>query len=70
MLNGDFPALAASQRLRLTIGGLGDAVPAMVVRTGPGRCHVKFDLPPEMAPGFTRRVADAVRGLTPLAEAA
>ncbi len=70
LLIGAFPALAANQRLSVTIGGVADAVPASVVRIGPGRCHVKFELAGEAADGFRHRVNDAVRGLTPLAEAA
>jgi methyl-accepting chemotaxis protein len=67
---GEVGALAVGERLRLTISGLGDALPASVLVVTHGQCHVKFDLDLVLAERFSRRFADAVHGLAPLTEAA
>jgi methyl-accepting chemotaxis protein len=66
----ELDSLSAEQTVRLSIPGLGDAVPAKVLATENGRCHVSFDLDDRAAKSFNDRLADVVRGLTPLADAA
>jgi methyl-accepting chemotaxis protein len=69
-LFGELRTLTINQRLRLTITGLGDDLPASVKYLEHGRCHVKFEMDTTTAQGFARRLADAVRGLSPLAQSA
>jgi methyl-accepting chemotaxis protein len=62
----ELDSLGTDQSLRLTIPGLTETLPAKVLATENGFCHVSFDLDDIAA----KRFAETVRGLTPLAEAA
>jgi methyl-accepting chemotaxis protein len=69
-LVGEFGALVTDQWVQLTITGLGEPLRSVVLCVEHNRCHVKFDLDPETAERFGRRLEDSVQGHTPLNEAA
>jgi methyl-accepting chemotaxis protein len=63
-------ALNAGQDIRLSIPGLGDALPAKVAANIDGYCHVHFVMNESDESRFSERLVEAVRGLSPLPEAA
>ena len=70
MLEGKFPHLAPGHRLNLTVDGLCQRLPAVILRVEAASCHVKFDLGEAEQAAFCRRFSEAVQGLRPLAQAA
>jgi methyl-accepting chemotaxis protein len=63
----DLGTLTVDRAVRLSIPGLGDALPAKVLATEGGRCHVSFDMDQDTAKKFAERFAETTRGLTLLA---
>ena len=70
MLEGKFPNLHPGHRLTLTVDGLCQGLPAVVLRASASACHIKFDLSEAEQAAFCRRFTDAVRGLPELVGAA
>ena len=70
MLEGTFGPLAAGSRLRLTVDGLGERIPATVLRATATACHVKFNFSETEQAAFCQRFAEAARGLLPVSQAA
>ena len=70
MLEGKFAHLAPGHRLNLTVDGLCQRLPAVILRVQATSCHVKFDLAEAERAAFCRRFTEAVQGLRPLAQAA
>ena len=70
MLEGKFAHLAPGHRLTLSVDGLCQRMPAVILRASATCCHVKFDLGEAEQAAFCRRFTDMVQGLRPLAHAA
>ncbi|MEI6558885.1 MAG: methyl-accepting chemotaxis protein [Rhodospirillaceae bacterium] len=70
MLEGKFAHLAPGHRLRLTVDGLCQGLPAVILRVSGGHCHVKFDLSSAEQSAFCQRFTALVQGQVPLAQAA
>ncbi len=70
MLEGKFPHLAPGHRLTLSVDGLCQRMPAVILRVSATVCHVKFDLSENERAAFCHRFTDMVQGLRPLAQAA
>ena len=69
-VSGEHGRLIAGRRVRLAISGLGDGLAALVTEVERHHAHVTFDLDQDSEARFAARLAEAVRGLQPLAEAA
>ena len=70
MLEGAVSHFGPGNRLTLTVNGLCQRMPAVVLRVSNAGCHVKFDLTEAEQAAFCTRFADAVSGLPQLAHAA
>jgi methyl-accepting chemotaxis protein len=62
----ELDSLVAEHSVQLSIPGLAETLPAKVLATENGRCHVRFELDETSSKRFEERLAEAVRGLTPL----
>ncbi|MBC7906543.1 MAG: HAMP domain-containing protein [Rhodospirillaceae bacterium] len=60
-------AVTVGQRVDLSVGQLGDDLPAMVMTVEHGRAHVHFDLTGALEETFMRRFRVAVAGMEPVA---